>query len=480
MKRITVNLLFKVLTLISALIIIQPAFSQPEFSYKRDWSLSAGAGPVFFIGNVPASKILLISDRNNEVGHAFGFSVNKRLGSVVSLRGSYNDGKAMGSNREVTRVFETKFRQMGLNARIDLSTLLFRFNSENRRGVVFVSAGAGYMKWQNNLSHLYSGEEMVPSRPLETESAVFPVGLGCVYKISHAWEISLETVFNMVASDDFDAMESDNNDRYNFTGLSLTYNFVRGKSRPKMKIVGADGSNRNTERFHNQNKVSEGNVKHHAGFEEDIMSLESVENKDPWEDVVFKVQILASKIRMNMARFARKHDISARIEENKVGDWFKYTIGEFPKYSRAKEYRNLLISRNNLTDAFVVVYRGEEQITLQELMRGKRSEPAREPIPEGVAGEGVTFSVQVLAARNLNISVEEFKAKYNIMEETRIRQFGDTYQLVSGNFTSYRDAKEFRRQLIAKGLADAFIVAYRNGNRISINNAFEAKKILHD
>jgi len=141
-----------------------------------------------------------------------------------------------------------------------------------------------------------------------------------------------------------------------------------------------------------------------------------------------------------------------------------------------------LVKRNNVTDAFVVAYKGEDQITLQELMRGKRSSTvSRDIIPLGKQYEGVTFRVQVLAAKNLKMSVAEFKEQYQIEEEIHIQQFGDLLQLVSKNYTEYKDARDFKRSLIAKGIPDAFVVAYYKNTRISIESAFEInKKIMHD
>jgi len=59
-------------------------------------------------------------------------------------------------------------------------------------------------------------------------------------------------------------------------------------------------------------------------------------------------------------------------------------------------------------------------------------------------------------------------------------QQGDYFQLVSGNFPTYREARELKRRLVENGLADAFVVAYQYGVRIPLRDAYEKKKaILH-
>lgn len=488
MKKMGKYLTFNVAIVIMAIFLVNPANGQGVYSLKKDWAVGVNAGAAFLTGYSGSVNTPDFSGDDWNVGPAFSFSVYKRLGQVISLQGQYGMGSVAGVDRPEVRRVETDYRQGMLLAQINLSTLFVRYNSENRRASLNLIAGAGYTGWKNSYSHLYTGENATAPERIEKNSAVFPAGLKVNYKISHKWEISLESAMYFTNTEHFDGMYNGKNDSYNNTTLGITYNFIRGKKKPAMKIVSKENPEdkvihnpKDVEVIVGESEAAESNLSHHTVLEKNLMEYESgSENANPWDEVVFKVQVFASSTRQNTDKFARRHDITARIDENRVGEWFKYTIGEFNKYSKAKDYRNLLVSRNKVLDAFVVAYLEDKQVPLNQLMAGKRGVEGREPIPMGMTGAGVTFSVQVLAAKDLKFSVEDFKKEYNIKEETRIQRYNDLYQLVSGNFTEYRDAKEFRRRLIEKGLADAFIVAYQNGNRISIDDAFQSKKIIHD
>ncbi|MBN1337720.1 MAG: SPOR domain-containing protein [Bacteroidales bacterium] len=472
---------------VMALFFIYQVNGQHAYSLKKDWAVGFNAGASFLTGTNESVTAPDFSGDDRNVGACYSLSVYKRLGQVVSFRGQFGTGAVAGTDRPQIRRIETEYLHGLFLAQINLSTLVVRYNSENRRGSLNLLAGAGYTGWKNSYSHLYTDESKQSPERKETEAAVFPAGLKVNYKISHKWEISLESVMHFVNSDRFDGMENAKNDSYNHTSIGITYNFIRGKQKAGMKVVAAEkqydheiNNPKNVEIVTLEDKQDQTNLSHYTVLEKNLIEYEAVTgDANPWDDVIFRVQVFASRTRQNTDKFARRHEITSRIDENRVGDWFKYTIGEFNKYSKAKDYRNLLVSRNKVLDAFVVAYVKDSQVPLSQLMAGKRGTAGREPIPMGVSGAGVTFSVQVLAAKDLKMSVEDFKKEYNIREETRIQKYDDLYQLVSGNFTEYKDAKEYRRRLIEKGLADAFIVAYQNGNRISIDDAFESKKIMH-
>ncbi|MDB4534706.1 SPOR domain-containing protein, partial [Vicingaceae bacterium] len=45
------------------------------------------------------------------------------------------------------------------------------------------------------------------------------------------------------------------------------------------------------------------------------------------------------------------------------------------------------------------------------------------------------------------------------------------YRYVAGNFANYKDAKDAKESVIEKGYSDSFIVAFLNGEKISISDA---------
>ncbi len=79
-------------------------------------------------------------------------------------------------------------------------------------------------------------------------------------------------------------------------------------------------------------------------------------------DVKYKIQVRSSikKINENSPEFKGLAD----IEENNIGKYYKYTIGNC--YSVQEAYQLQIKIRKNIPDAFVVAYKGKEQISVSE------------------------------------------------------------------------------------------------------------------
>ncbi|MBN3036804.1 MAG: SPOR domain-containing protein [Bacteroidales bacterium] len=440
------------------------------------WSLTANMGAALYSGGVHLDPRLTATGCSMKMNPGFGFGILKSLGSVGYLSGQMfttrMEGKwgAMGN-------LKTDVLEFTVQTVIDAGNLLFRYNSDNRRISALVSAGIGLADWRTEWRGMYPDAVSVAGRSgtCDEWQTVIPVGVEMIFRMNHQWTLGLGTSYHSITPHLAEAIEGNEYfNHYVFHSAGIKFH-VRPSKHSEFRVVEVEIPEPASPQGIMENRPLG------AVIEEGVVHRETQAVDEPWSDVVFKVQLFASRTRQNTDKFARKHDITARIDENKVDGWFKYTVGEFTRYSTAKSYRNQMVLGKNVTDAFVVAYQGDRQVSLQELMQGKRSVPEREIEPAAKIAEDVTFSVQILAAKSLTLPVEEFKKQYGITEETHIQMFGDIYQLVSGNFHSYREAKEFRRKLIAKGLNDAFIVAYRNGSRIPIDDAYEmSTTIFHD
>jgi hypothetical protein len=93
------------------------------------------------------------------------------------------------------------------------------------------------------------------------------------------------------------------------------------------------------------------------------------------------------------------------------------------------------------------------------------------------AQRGLIFKVQLLATRQ---PVQDYAAyfirQYNITDlvteekyDADIRQY--TYKYVVGPFKKYEQAQNYRNQVWRKGITDAFVTCYYNGDRITIQEA---------
>jgi len=79
------------------------------------------------------------------------------------------------------------------------------------------------------------------------------------------------------------------------------------------------------------------------------------------------------------------------------------------------------------------------------------------------------YKVQFLVMKN---KTEKLTNKYKMIQTFEVEDSGSNfYRYLTGNFTDYQQAVKYQNELKAKGIKDAFVVAYKNGKRISLKEA---------
>jgi hypothetical protein len=113
------------------------------------------------------------------------------------------------------------------------------------------------------------------------------------------------------------------------------------------------------------------NGKHATEARSQIADLEAIEKKKQDEiksrsiqgDLIFKVQIAASKVKLAPAKLGQIYKGAKKdIEEKFYDEWYKYTVGSFKTYPEAKTY----ISKIKVKGAFVVAFKGGTKIDIRE------------------------------------------------------------------------------------------------------------------
>lgn len=85
--------------------------------------------------------------------------------------------------------------------------------------------------------------------------------------------------------------------------------------------------------------------------------------------------------------------------------------------------------------------------------------------------EGVTFKVQIAASsKALDPKSYNFKRLSEISRE----KAGKIYKYFSGNTSDYKKAKQLQNKAKSNGYEDAFIVAYKDGNKIDLADALKS------
>jgi len=199
-------------------------------------------------------------------------------------------------------------------------------------------------------------------------------------------------------------------------------------------------------------------------------AIEEEEMKSPSERVDFRIQVRASyKQKISVDSLEKSLHIDREIKEEKVGNWYKYSIGSFKTYEEARTFRRALVKKRLLKDAFIIAYFDDERLnTLSEL-----KEIAPETLPGGKTTKykenGACYRVQILALMHKRVSPAVLKDMYQIEEEVNEETYHNWRKYTVGSCKSKSKALKLRLELIEKGIEGAFIVAYKNGERAKLD-----------
>ena len=79
------------------------------------------------------------------------------------------------------------------------------------------------------------------------------------------------------------------------------------------------------------------------------------------------------------------------------------------------------------------------------------------------------YKVQFLAMRT---KTDKLNDNYDMIDKFEVEDSGSNfYRYLTGHFQDFKQAVKYQNELKAKGVKGAFVVAYKNGNRISIKEA---------
>ena len=166
---------------------------------------------------------------------------------------------------------------------------------------------------------------------------------------------------------------------------------------------------------------------------------------------------------------------------------YRFTNGRYNYFAQADSAKKIAVN-TGVKDAFIIVYRNGRRISLAGLGQtaSSRSAVSNQPVVrsttetvvpaanESAVQPGIVFRVQLGAFKN-NVPYQMVESFLKISDKG-INQETDSRGLhifYAGTFTEYAPALQLKQEVIEKGVKDAFIVALRNGQRISLSEAFK-------
>jgi len=187
----------------------------------------------------------------------------------------------------------------------------------------------------------------------------------------------------------------------------------------------------------------------------------------------------------------------------------RYTSGQYADPLRAEEARRKIVELG-VKDAFIVAYKDGKRVSATDLHKSSgepaaprtspvTSPPVRTtgsdtPVPAGVTSvpaatsdytrfdsknvemvapdSGIVFKVQIGAFRE-QVPID-IANKFILLAKRDIKNFKDENGLTVftiGSVRKYEDAVFLKEEATAKGIPDAFILAYKNGKKITVAEA---------
>jgi hypothetical protein len=191
--------------------------------------------------------------------------------------------------------------------------------------------------------------------------------------------------------------------------------------------------------------------------------------------IVLRVQLGAYRNRLSKKVFK---DINDLIEIKTEDGLYKYLTGSFTNFDAAAKHKVEMILKG-YNGAFIAAYKDGKRVSLTEagatMPKKGEQEISDSSAVNGANKNLVTFKVQVGAFKNEPPAekLELFNKVKGISKETTSAGLN---RYVVGSFNDYKSAEALKAEMIRNGLTDAFVIAFFNGEYISIQEAIELAK----
>ncbi len=201
------------------------------------------------------------------------------------------------------------------------------------------------------------------------------------------------------------------------------------------------------------NSVSDGTAKQTPAIETNVKNVMS--------NSYYTIQIATSRneIETKPYNFKNLKDVTRK----KVGSVYKYYYGKTTDLSEARKMQKEIMPL--FRDAFIKKF--TEKVTVQETIEtiDKPKKNKNERI-----FEGIDFKVQISSSpKKIPTKSYNFKG----LSPIEAIKIGSIYKYYYGKTSDFNKIKKMRKQAVAKGYKGAFIVAIKNGKRVSVSRVLK-------
>lgn len=125
---------------------------------------------------------------------------------------------------------------------------------------------------------------------------------------------------------------------------------------------------------------------------------------------------------------------------------------------------------SSIKDA-IIAYKKELDLNVGSHIMGAETEAILAEDSEPMIIDGITFKVQIAASKK---ELEAKSFNFKGLSEISREKIGLIFKYFSGNTSDYNKAKKLQNKAKLSGYVDAYIVAYKDGNKITMSEALKS------
>ncbi len=192
------------------------------------------------------------------------------------------------------------------------------------------------------------------------------------------------------------------------------------------------------------------------------------------DEVVFRVQLGAYRSKIDMNIFQGVNTLSFPTS----GGVTKYVTGSFITYQQAYIHK-IDMRRMGFSGSFVVAYKDGKRIKVTDLVNQEKYKKVKESVSpiekelDKINNEESSLKIKKLKSPEVSFKVQigaykgdEMADKLAQFSNLEMEVYGNYKRYISGDFQTYLEADNHKKEIVEKGFGEACVVAYNGGERV--------------